>query len=467
MRCPGVFSAVTAALVIPVVLGCGARSGSDPDAPADGPAGDDAWADARGGDDAAIDATIAAPDCGLTDGDAHPPPTSGPFAYAPPGGFSPGGAGFPAAGDSFVDPVFGCTVRRLTDVAPGWGNSLIYSKNGFWNADATRYASNPNAMGQVDVVDADTGAVVRANVPFGAEGTFSPVDPDVFYTFAYLGAELREYHVSTGTGAVIHTAPAALQSLGGSVDWIDRTGRYFLLNYGGALHVWDRVDDALYTGTVPATFGNGWAGLTPDGNYIVIGGHNGQEFEHWSFAIDHAARTVAATGVMFWSLCGPHSDIATASDGKSYLVGFNCWDQPEVYRVDITIPQTTGDIAKQKADNVRLFGNDWLDSGHFSCASTGPNRDWCFGEIASGDDTFGDMGAWRPYKQEIVAVHLVAPFEVRRLAHHRSRSPFSNYVRQPRANASWDGTRIAFASDFGLDTGSAVAYSDIYYVDLR
>src|SRR5262245_31721725 len=122
MRYPGIVGVVTAALAIPVVVGCGSRAGSDPDAPADGPGGDDA----RGRDDAAIDATIAVPDCGLTDGDAHPPPTSGPFAYAPPGGFTPGGAGFPAVGGTFVDPVFGCTVRRLTDVAPGWGNSLIY-----------------------------------------------------------------------------------------------------------------------------------------------------------------------------------------------------------------------------------------------------------------------------------------------------------------------------------------------------
>jgi hypothetical protein len=204
------------------------------------------------------------PSCvGLSDTAMHPPPTSGPYGYGPPGDFTPDKPGFPKVGESFVDPVFGCSVRRLTDVGlSSWGSSLIYSKNGFWNADGTRYANSPDAQGQIDIIDGDTGAIVRAKVPFGgSEGSFDPVDPDVFYAFAYQSPELRKFQVSTGVSTVIKTLPAALQSLGGSVDWIDRTGRYFLLNYSGTLHVWAQQTDTMYTGTVPATFGNGWAGL--------------------------------------------------------------------------------------------------------------------------------------------------------------------------------------------------------------
>ena len=171
---------------------------------------------------------------------------------------------------------------------------------------------------------------------------------------------------------------------------------------------------------------------------------------------------------MFWSLCGPHSDIATASDGKTYVVAWDCTDEPAAYRVDVTIPQTTDNVAKQKTDNVWLFDDDWMDAGHFSCAALGPMRDWCFAEVASGDDTFASMGAWRPFKQEIVAVEIVPPYEVHRLAHHRSRSPFSNYVRQPRVDASWTGAKVAYASDYGFGSDAdATAYSDIYFVDLR
>jgi hypothetical protein len=98
--------------------------------------------------------------------------------------------------------------------------------------------------------------------------------------------------------------------------------------------------------------------------------------------------------------------------------------------------------------------------------TTGSRSDWCFAELSSGDDTFASMGTWRPYKQEVVALQMVPPYTVKRLAHHRSRSPFSNYVRQPRINVSWDGRKAAFASDYGYDSGSA-AYSDVYYVDMR
>jgi hypothetical protein len=401
---------------------------------------------------------------GITDNTSHAPPTTGAYAYTT---FEPNQPGFVALGASYVDPVFGCSVRRLSNVFPGWGNSMIYSKNGFWNADGTLYMQNPNEHGEFDVVNGDTGAVVRANVDFGnGEGSFDPVDPDIYWWWPYQSSELRRYSVSAGAYTVAKTFPSMLVSLGGSVDWIDRTGQYFLVSYGGQLKIWDKTTDTIYAGSVPNTFGTGWAGISPDGKWLIIGGHNGQEFQHWSFPIDHASKTLSSTGQMFWSLCGPHSDIISTSDGKTYLAGFNCWDQPEIYRVDVSLSQSTSDIAKQKTDNVRLFGNDWKDSGHFSCVSKGALQDWCYAEISSGDDTFSGSGAWRPYEQEIVAVQMMPPYAVKRLAHHRSKSPFTNYTRQPRVNASWDGAKVAFASDYGYD-GGAVGYSDIYFVDLR
>ena len=50
---------------------------------------------------------------GLTDSVTHAPPTTGSFPYSPPGTWMPGQPGFPLAGQSYVDPVFGTTIRRL------------------------------------------------------------------------------------------------------------------------------------------------------------------------------------------------------------------------------------------------------------------------------------------------------------------------------------------------------------------
>ena len=48
---------------------------------------------------------------GLTDTATHLPPSSGLYAY---NSFKPGTTGFPTLGQTYVDPVFGSTIRRIT-----------------------------------------------------------------------------------------------------------------------------------------------------------------------------------------------------------------------------------------------------------------------------------------------------------------------------------------------------------------
>jgi len=393
---------------------------------------------------------------GLTDGLTHPPPTSGPEPYSPPGTWRPGQPGFPAAGQTYVDPVFGTTIRRLTNDFPGQSHSDIYSINGFWSAD-NRFWFHRRATGWV-ILDATTGAVVRSGVPSSTLGIvqFDPVNPDVYYYIS--GADLRQYSVSAGASSVVKTFPATLGELGGSIDYVDRTGRYFLVNYGGALHVWDKATDTTFAGSVPAAFGSGYAGISPDGHWLIQ--------NTTSYAIDQTGRTLATSGTTFWTLCGtaPHLDIMSASDGTTYAIVPNCTDAPENYRVDVSLP--AGTVTQQKSQAVRLFDYDWQDVEHFACAGTGANQDWCFVSVESSDDTFADPGTWRPYKQEIVMVQMVAPFTVRRLAHHRSRSIGASYYYEARPSASWDGTKVAWASNYGYDTGTSSAYADIYALEL-
>src|SRR5206468_5709253 len=92
---------------------------------------------------------------GLTDFETHAPPVSGRYAY---NAFRPATLGFPARGRTYVDPVFGTTIRRITDSFPKLPESPIYSKNGWWNADGKRFTHKIN--GQMVAVDSTTGAVV-------------------------------------------------------------------------------------------------------------------------------------------------------------------------------------------------------------------------------------------------------------------------------------------------------------------
>jgi len=112
----------------------------------------------------------------------------------------------------------------------------------------------------------------------------------------------------------------------------------------------------------------------------------------------------------------------------------------------------------------------WRGDTHISGASKGQYKDWAYLSVEYYDDTFTDPGPWVPYKQEIISIQIVPPYTIRRLAHHRSRGTYcpsciyEGYGTQPRPSVSWDGSKIAWASDFGYDASPA-EYSDIYVAE--
>jgi len=386
----------------------------------------------------------------LTDADVHAPPMSGQYAYNT---FMPATAGFPGVGESYVDPVFGSSIRRVSDDYPNAHlGTAPYVKNGYWNADATRY------WAEFEIIDAGTGAVVRSGIGDG-DGSFDPVDPDTYYYFS--GSSLMGYSVSSGTSSAVKTFGGALEGMGGSTDWIDRSGRYFAVRYGGSAKVWDKQDDVVYTSGAPAReAGAGWTGISPDGNWLVIAADGGW----YSYRIDHSGRSFGAE-TMFWNLCGDHGDLVSASDGKTYVVTYECYSVAAIFRVDVTLDHSSATPQEQRDANLQLFDTDWPDSGHISGVSKGAFSDWAFVSVTSGDDPFdGDVSSWRAYKQEIVMANVLSG-EVRRLAHHRSRN--AGYCAQPRVSAAWDGSRAMFASNFNVDAGGSCGYSDLYVLEVE
>ena len=410
---------------------------------------------------------------GMTDSVTHMPPTSGTYAYDT---FKPNAAGFPGLGQTYVDPIFGSTIRRLTKDFPLQSANDIYGKNGFWNADGTRFMYRSPT--DYRIIDTTTGAAVRTDVPTGDNGviasdaSFDPVDPDAWYYFS--GSSLMKYSLSSGTSSTIKTFSGTLhQVAGGAENWIDRTGRYFLVSYDDGsrhpvAHLWDKQTNTIYASSLDSTFveaDNGYLALTPDAKYIVAAGSGGSSRSHYSYPVDHTNKSISSTGTFFWSLCGQHGAFVSASNGKDYYFSYDCDYTPAVYRVDITIPQTAADFNKQHNDNLKLVDLDWKDDDpHFSCTAKGSNADWCFFNTETSDDLFNNMGPWRPYKQEIIGVNVITG-EVRRLAHHRSRNIPSSYYYQPRLCASWDGTKVAWASNYDYDA-KPTQYADIYAVNL-
>ena len=173
---------------------------------------------------------------------------------------------------------------------------------------------------------------------------------------------------------------------------------------------------------------------------------------------------------MFWDACYDHGDVVSTTDGETYLITANCHYGRGYYRVRVT-----NNAAGKGATQLGLPGNvpllpigasNTAGNGHFSCAAYGAMQDWCYASIEDPADQLNNPGPWYPFKQEVVLIHMLSPYEVYRLAHHRAR-PVMGYCRTPRVNASWDGTTVIFPSNMStLGEGQACGYSDLYLIDV-
>ena len=179
----------------------------------------------------------------VSDHAVHVPPASGAQAY---GVFGPNEPTFPRAGGSYVDAVFGTTVRRITAEFPDPVHNDIYSKNGFWNADGT-LTFHHASTGAKSIVSTQTGATKCSHVPGNFDGSFDPIDPDTWYWFADGGTRLTRFSVAKCRNVESVDLRGRLGALGGSVDWIDSSGQYMVLNIGGVIKVVKKA------ATVPAT----------------------------------------------------------------------------------------------------------------------------------------------------------------------------------------------------------------------
>jgi hypothetical protein len=409
---------------------------------------------------------------GLGDSLSHPPPALGPLAY---NSFVPP----ESPGASYIDPVFGATVRRVTT-----DHSVddLYARNMFWNADETRYMHrNPNGTAHADflaVINVATGQVTHNGIPIGTlpgdEG-FDPVNPDVLYYHS--GSSIHQVTLNPNgwTDSIYWTAPGGqtLLDMGGTINWLDASGRYMVVRYGPepSVYLYDRQNLAAgpYANPVDGARtvdAGSYVGITPDGLFLVgYQGANGTAgLYHMgqgvSWRINHTNRSIAAAANVFWSLCGDHGMFVSPSDGRDYMVVSACNNVAELWRVDITNSVGGLDETGQKAlpNNKRLIAwPTWSEVGdHVSAVATGPLRDWAFYSTEDATDIYnsgivdailGTISPWHAYRQEIIAFDVLTG-EIRRLAHHRSRSVDADYNNQPRVSTSWGGKYVGWASNF-------------------
>ena len=360
----------------------------------------------------------------------------------------PGPVANPALGVVVTDPVFGGHIHRITATGTGGTDSQIYAENGWWNADCTMFIQSHS------IINPDTGAVIRSGIPVGLAAymiQWSPVDPDVYYYVS--GANLMQYKVSTSTSSIVHTFPGTLTHLGGSFDWVDNSGNYFVVGWANNVTVYSKSENIVFSPNIPIADPSALGEeISPDGHYIIYGANT-----RWdSYYLDLVNHTIGPA-VRFDTISTGHHDTITASDGKTYMISEDVnYGNPNFYAFDVTRVNPTPQ--QQITLNRLLLQVTWQDDMHTTCVSRGAHRDWCIIDTENyhlNNQSLGNEIYWN----EFVFVNALTG-EIRRYAHTLSDMCSGNnncYGNEARPSACWDGSKIAFASSWGYDAKNTTA----------
>ena len=370
----------------------------------------------------------------------------------------------PAKGGSYIDPVFGSAVKRISDamttVDAGSGGKVTsigpeYSTMSPFNKDNTRLLIQH--FSYFALYDGDGNFLkdlYQYRVHASAEPRWSRTDSNVFYFIN--GNQLKSFNIGTNAVSVVHTFTeySAISGKGESDISFDGThfvfcgsGRYVFVydlandTKGPALDINGHPVDSLY--------------ITPDNHvtitWLTVGSNRYNGIEMFDQNMNFLRQLTHAGG---------HMDVTRDTNGDEVLVWANFADAA------LTTPCTAGVTKIRLADAKQtcIWKGDWGEAVHVSGTD---NSGWAFVEAYT-SKTLNPATDWTPYQGELLQVKLDGT-EVRRLAHHRSRAfPGNTYTYTPRMSASRDGTKIVYASNYGLQSilGYPANYSDAYLIDL-
>ena len=390
----------------------------------------------------------------VTDNSSRVPPNY--YAFLP-----------PATGISYVDPIFGSTIKRMSDatVSPdiAYGTGFLpfisneYSTMSPFNSDNSRIlALHFSYFGLYNGIFDGAGNFIK-NLPFAVSASTEPrwsrTKPDILYFIS--GNQLKQLDISTDAISVLHTFAEYTSISGKGESDISFDGDHFVLignnrfvfvyeissdSKGSTLDTEGRIFDSLY--------------ITPNNNVTISWYDRGtarytgiELFDRNMNFLRQAARA------------GGHMDVTRDDQGVEVLVWANSAD------AGATCPNSIVKIRLDNGQQTCILSLDQSLALHISGAD---NSGWFFVDTYAPSDPAPSPGSWVPYTNEILQVKLDGT-QVRRLAHHRSRpNAFDTYNYEPRVSASRDGSRIVFTSNYGLQSilGYSSLYSDIYLIIL-
>jgi hypothetical protein len=426
------------------------------------------------------------PLCGqLNDGLIHIPPNWDTFTP-------------PALGQSYVDPVFGCTVKRLTNgsleaLGDGTHPGLMdfYSTLTALNASDTMFFAVATD-GNWSIRDTNGNIVVATvNMPnFSGHPVWDASNGNVFYYAFNNGVYSGTISGSSVNGSALHTFSE--YSAVTSMDMADlsQDGDHMALigqnaNSTMDVFVWSlsqKTKTSVYTTACTGSVaGAGQPGclhklqLTPN-NLLTI------QFAPEGSGAEQGVRLWTGTSLVHMQNVNTnHYDTGSDLNGNPVFLAVNN---------SVTLPSITSPCASGWGLDVRQLNNlqsaiclldnqpywhisyrggasqPWIAISFFDSRTPGP-------EFFSSDGNYQAIstGNWQLYEDEIV-LPKVDGSKVYRLAHARSRS-MESYWAQPHAAISRDGKYVIFSSNMAHPNGCpanmhvANDCSDVYMIKVQ
>lgn len=380
----------------------------------------------------------------------------------------------PAAGDTVADPVFGTTLRRLTDSGSSGFATHIYSQLQAFSTD-----------NQYILLIEDGWYTVRrrdtlAQIPLDTSNWNAPRwHPTQAHTLVHFDGNddttlrLQFTNVDTQQTSTVFTFPAPYERIRSnqSFDEIARDGRYlagmaslsdgdqmlFTLNLETmSLGTQLRLSADLYGGPCAPDPDWGevepdWIGVSPLANTMVVQWTR-DGTERCSGLETFNINTGAFVGRVYEG--HQHGDLGVMADGVTeFFMTYELYHPSGLLALGYrTLP---GNTTVQEPIYLRTL--DWVGD-HISCQ--GPYGVCLITTIA---DT---SNGWQALEGELFLQYLDGSVE--RLAHHRSSG--CGYWVQPRGSLSRDGRYAIFATDWGSGICSGpvdLGAGDPYLIDLQ